>query len=256
MLKKISIIALFFLLFNANISKADICVDVDERVAKKALAEIEKYEEVTSYCSLCAEAKPSILKAKDAKIVKIDKNIFSLMIDGQVQDLAYLYIDKTKSYKNLAFIAGCSEVKKHSIPQTMVIFVEKKKQTSDEIWQKSHKMAKEIVKICEQKATRNNPQTTADVRVAEIKLNDCITSAIKKEIRQAFPADKQKEMYDIVLNTRKSISSFYWKIYNENKYCEPTCGTMAQVIYLSQESKVLEDMLTRAIFLNINKNGY
>ena len=89
-----------------------------------------------------------------------------------------------------------------------------------------------------------------------IKINDCISSAIENEIKQGFNEQQQISMLKYLGQVREGVLNFYREIYGANKYCYGQCGSISNLLPYSDESIVLRAMLERLLYLNLAKNGY
>lgn len=85
------------------------------------------------------------------------------------------------------------------------------------------------------------------------KQNNCLEKAIIKEIKEVFSFEKQKEIQEILQQTRNSCDKFYESLYSENKYCYGQCGLTAQIIQQSKVTEFLEQLLYDLIVTKFNK---
>ena len=88
---------------------------------------------------------------------------------------------------------------------------------------------------------------------AATKQNDCLEKVLIEEIREVFSIGEQREMQEVLQQTRKTSDRFYELLYNENKYCEGQCGLMAQIAQQSKVTELLEKMLYDMIMIKLNK---
>lgn len=252
---KFFLLITMLLIFTKN-AQADICAFVSKKTALKAVSIIEKEHKIIHYCELCSDAKMASENVNKVSYNKIDEKNFEIMLNGKNIDLAYIYIKKSNSYDNLAFLSGCDEVKKYNIQETRNDFPIIKKTTKEDMYQKSKIDAQIVLKKCANIAFEKESLTTSDSLIALQVANDCIVEEIKKEINRGFEPKEQTEMLKNLEQSRTAIYNFYDKIYNSNKYCVAQCGTIAQIFPYEEETKLLQQMLEHLIFLNLAKNGY
>lgn len=240
----------------AQIVRADVCSFVSQKAALKAVDIIEKEHEIIHYCELCTNAKMLSENVNKVSYKKVGEKSFEVLLNGKNIDLAYIYIKKSNSYDNLAFLSGCDDAKKYNIQATRKEFPIIQEMTKEDISQKSKIGAQEALKNCMNTTFVKENFTTYDSLIASKKANDCLVEAITKEIKKGFEPKEQAEMIQSLKQSRKAVFAFYDKIYNSNKYCITQCGTMAQFFPYEDETKLLQQMLERLIFLNLAKNGY
>ena len=90
------------LLFSFNVC-ADVCVEVNEKSAAKAVSILEQQKEIYDYCSICNDAKPQIISIKN---VTKDKKVY---VNDKPIDLAHTYFKQDNKYINLGIASGCIE---------------------------------------------------------------------------------------------------------------------------------------------------
>ena len=242
-MKKIGItLSVLIGLFLAQNVKADVCAFVSKKTALKAVNIIEKQHEIIHYCELCNNAKMVSENVNKVNYNKVDDKNFEVLLNGKNIDLAYSYIKKPNHYENLAFLSGCDEAKKYDIQATRKDFSIKEEMTKEDMLKKSKANTQIVLKKC--------------MDIAFPKANDCLAEAIKKEIKKGFEPKEQTEMLQSLKQSRKEVFAFYDKIYNSNKYCISQCGAIGQDFPYEDETKLLQQMLERLIFLNLAKKGY
>lgn len=256
-MKKLGIIlaVLVGAVFAKNV-KADICAFITEKNALQAVEILKKQHDIIHYCEPCTNAKRHPETVNKVSYNKINEKNFEVLLNGKNIDLAYIYIKKSNSYENLAYLSGCDDAKKYNIQATRKEFPIIQEMTKEDISQKSKNGAQEALKNCMNTAFVKENPTTYDSLIASKKANDCLVEAIIKEIKKGFEPKEQAEMIQSLKQSRKAVFAFYDKIYNSNKYCITQCGAMAQFFPYEDETKLLQQMLERLIFLNLAKNGY
>lgn len=121
---------------------------------------------------------------------------------------------------------------------------------------KAQEQAGEIGRGCWEKAFENNPSSTAEMRKAGRHAVECLEAEIKKQVQMGFESDKQEKILGSIQKASVGVSETYWMIFNENKYCSGHCGTMGHVANTPHQAELLEEILAKLIFLNLNKTGY
>ena len=101
-MKKVALIFVITLFLCAN-TKADVCVEVNEEVASKAVNIIKKQKEIYDYCSICNDAKSRTIFIRS---VTKDKKVY---VNGIAIDLAHTYFKQDSKYVNLGIASGCIE---------------------------------------------------------------------------------------------------------------------------------------------------
>ena len=257
-MKKVLLILIMFIAFTQE-TKADVCVYINKDVAEKAVDIIKSYDEVINYCSRCDDARPVSEKVETIEIKKIGNpkdKYFSVSINGERKDIAYLYIKDNKTYKNLASLSGCNDIKKLNLKANITNLPVKIKQSRIELKPSINKETDEIVNGCVKKFFVEDNLTTAQMVQYSSLANDCIAEKIKKQIMEGFEKPEQEKMLIALQELRKSSFQFYDMIYNSNKYCIGQCGTIAHPMAFEDEKKQLRNMLKALIYLNKAKNGY
>lgn len=107
-MKKLLLILSVSLTLGAN-TRADICYDVDEQAANKAVKIIQTQKEIYQYCSICSAAKPETI------IVHNVKNGNPVYVDGVALDLAHTYYKQDNKFFNLGVASGCIEAGEYNI---------------------------------------------------------------------------------------------------------------------------------------------
>ena len=101
-MKRFMFIFTLTLLFSFNVC-ADVCVEVREEIATKAVNILEKQKEIYDYCSTCNDAKPQTMLVKN---VTKDKKVY---VNDKPIDLAHTYFKQDNKYINLGIASGCIE---------------------------------------------------------------------------------------------------------------------------------------------------
>ena len=109
-------------------------------------------------------------------------------------------------------------------------------------------LIQKIYENCSASVEKLPDQTTNDMIEKNVKINDCLNTAINQEIQKGFNAEQQVKMRQYVEQLRKASIGFYYGIYTENKYCEGSCGTITNIIPYSDEGKMLSELPVRSSF--------
>lgn len=245
-MKKVLLIMLCGFSFNAY---ADICYDVNKEVAAKAVDIIKTQTEIYKYCSICEDTKPQEITVQS---VKADKSVY---VNDEAIDLAHTYYKEGDKYVNLGIASGCIKDGEYNIAAKLDNLPENKLSNKDYKLQ-AQQQAQDIFDKCVNSVAEEKSVTTADMIQNNIKINDCISSAIENEIKQGFNEQQQISMLKYLGQVREGVLNFYSEIYGANKYCYGQCGSMSNLLPYSDESIVLRAMLERLLYLNLAKNGY
>ena len=236
------------MLFSFNVY-ADVCVEVNEKSAAKAVSILEQQKEIYDYCSICNDAKPQIISIKN---VTKDKKVY---VNDKPIDLAHTYFKQDNKYINLGIASGCIEDEQYGISaqlDNLTEFHHAKALNKEQAKQE----AQAIFDVCVTKIKNDKSQTTQDMIERNIKINNCLAEAIKQEIQKGFNEKQQAQMLTYFEQTRKGIWNFYNDIYASNKYCYGQCGSITRLLPYSDEGRILMQMLESLLYLNIAKNGY
>ena len=237
------ILAIGLTLFFSTNTKADICFDVSDEVASKAMSILEKQKEIYNYCTICEHSKPQMVPIK--KVTR-DKKIY---VNGHPIDLAHTYFKQDNKYINLGIAAGCIEDGKYGISAKLDDLAEFRH--TKEIDKKQAKQkAKAIFDECINKIKNDKYKTTQDMIERDIKINNCLTEAIKQEIQKGFNPKQQPQILEYVEQTRKGTWNFYHTIYTANKYCYGQCGSINSLLPYNDERLILMQMLEKLLYLN------
>ncbi len=244
----------YFLLFCLSILlstnvNADICYDVTPKVVEKAVKILNGTQTVYHYCSICDTAESHIISIEK---IATDNGV---LINGQHIDLAHTYYKKDDKYINLGVAAGCINVGDYDIadvlPDLPVINI-----TPEIRKQHAKEQAQQIFDTCSQPLSDNDMITTADMMKRNRKINNCLTDAIKKEVKKGFDTDRQPEVLVHLQKIQEGVFGIYSDIYAANKYCNGSCGTIANILPYADEGHVLMEILENLLYLNSAKSGY
>ena len=247
-MKKFVLILALILSLSAN-ARADICYDINEKIAHKAVDTIKTQKEIYEYCSICPDANPKIIPVDNVQ------NSNPVYVHGIALDLAHTYYKKDNKFVNLGVASGCINAGEYNIIAELESLPDiHHTQESDKGQAKIN--AQDIFEKCVAEAELKDNATTADMIRQNIKINNCLENAIKQEIEKGFDAEQQDKMIEYLHQIRENVRKFYNGIYAENKYCYGACGTMSSILPYVDENKILIEMLEQIIYLNIVKNGY
>ena len=236
------------MLFSFNVY-ADVCIEVNEKSAAKAVSILEQQKEIYDYCFICNDAKPQIISIKN---VTKDKKVY---VNGKPIDLAHTYFKQDNKYINLGIASGCIEDGQYGISAKLDKLTEFH-HTKDINKEQAKQEAKAIFEACVAKVKNDKSQTTQDMIERNIKINNCLAKAIKQEIQKGFDEKQQAQIFTYFEQTRKGVWNFYNDIYAFNKYCYGQCGSITSLLPYNDEGLMLMQMLERLLYLNIAKNGY
>ena len=228
---------------------ADICYEVNEKVAQKAVNIIQKQNEIYDYCSICPDANPQIIPVDNIQ------NSNPIYAHGIALDLAHIYYKQDNKFINLGVASGCIKAGEYNISAELDN-LPSIHHTKEDGREQAKIQAQDIFKKCVAEAELKDNATTADMIQQNIKINDCLEYAIKQEIEKGFISDEQTKILEYVRQIRKTAWNFYFGVYAENKYCQGGCGSMSNILPYADEYTILMNMLEKLIYLNIAKNGY
>jgi hypothetical protein len=80
---------------------------------------------------------------------------------------------------------------------------------------------------------------------------DCLEEEIVRHATEFLTTKNEDEIREAVSAIKKSFAEFYWAMYNENKGCDPSCGSIHHVSHVSALAALLEDIL-RDLFAQRN----
>lgn len=247
-MKKFGLIFGVFLSLSAN-ARADICYDVNDKVANSAVNIIKAQKEIYQYCSICSDVNPQIIPVDNVQ------NSNPVYVHGIALDLAHTYYKKDDKFVNLGVASGCIKAGEYNITAELESLpnIHRTKENDRE---QAKINTQDIFEKCVAEAELKDNATTADMIQQNIKINDCLENAIKQEIEKGFDAEQQDKMIEYLHQIRENIRKFYSGIYAENKYCYGGCGSMSSILPYVDENKILMELLEQVIYLNIEKNGY
>jgi len=247
MKKSLLLIALFWnFAFDAL---ADVCVYVQKDVANKAVELIKTQKILYDYCSICPDSRAKVIKIRDIE------NSNPVKVNGQHLDLAHIYYKENGKYINLGVKVGCIKSEQYNISADLNELPEIHR-TIEGNKALAKSQAQKIYENCLASVEKLPDQTTNDMIEKNVKINDCLNTAINQEIQKGFNAEQQVKMRQYVEQLRKASIGFYYSMYAENKYCEGSCGTITNIIPYSDEGKMLSELLEHLLYLNNTKNGY
>lgn len=97
---------------------ADQCAAVDAKVAEAGAKLLLESKTFVEYCAPCKDKKPSAPKRAGVVTTRAfgDEGLRSVYADGQMLDLAYVYVKRGNLFTNLAALAGCEA---HDVPKEL-----------------------------------------------------------------------------------------------------------------------------------------
>jgi len=240
---------LMSILFSLTNAQADVCYDVNQEIASKAIGVIKEQKEIFEYCSLCESATSQQIKVED---INYDGAVY---VNGQPIDLAYVYYKDSGKYINLGVDVGCIKDGAYGISAKLdnLNELDHSKETAKE---QAKQKAEAILGECLNKVKNDKHQTTQDMIEHNILTNNCLAEAVQQEIQKGFNPEQQSQMVEYMEQIRKSVWTFYDNIYGANKYCYGQCGSISSLLPYSDEGSILMQMLESLLYLNIAKSGH
>lgn len=94
---------------------------------------------------------------------------------------------------------------------------------------------------------------TSTMREGAIEYSGCLEAVILELAEHTYPPEQtrgaKKEIRQQLDALSKSIIGFYWKLENENKWCNPSCGTMWHVTPYAPYHENLEHMIHEMVLI-------
>jgi hypothetical protein len=233
MKKFILILGLFFSL--STNTWADVCYDINETVAKKAIDIIKTQKEIYQYCSICPDAEPYTVEVHDIK----ENN--PIYVNGIALDLAHTYYKQNNKFVNLGIASGCIKAEEYNIATELESFDShiKEKNKLNDLKQKFEKCFTTF-----ETEERKCPKSWS-IKCYNylIQANKNIQSCYKKIAIDLFnsyynlsKSDAEKK-FDTF---QKFIYDQYIFIYTKSNYCEKNnCGVS---IYLYSEYATTQEL--------------
>ena len=226
-MKKFALILGVCLLFGAN-ARADICYDVNDKVATTAVNIIQSQKEIYTYCSICPDAK---LETVSVNNVTKGNPVY---VNGVALDLAHTYYQNGGKFVNLGIASGCIKAGEYNIATELESFDThiKEKNKIKDLKQKLIKCS-DIYEEQEQKCSAFlGLQCYNHLMQAHRDVRQCYKQ-IAIELFNKFyglPENDAERKYDIF---QKFMYDKYLFIYTENNYCKKNnCGVS---VYLYTE---------------------
>jgi len=216
-MKKFVLILGLILSMSVN-AMADVCYDIEDKVAQKAIDIIKTQKEIYEYCSICHDAEP-----KNIPVTNIQKGN-PIYVNDIALDLAHTYYKKDNKFINLGVASGCIEDGEYNIEA--------------ELENLTNTTSKKI-KIIEQNFTQcANFFESEEQKCPELWSIKCYNHLMQahKNIQRCYKKVAVELFYNYYNLTEKKakekvnalqkvISEQYTFIYNENTYCRKNnCG--------------------------------
>ena len=239
-MKKLLLILGLCLAFNTG-ARADICYDIDDKVATDAVDVIQSQKEIYEYCSICPDA-----ISKKIPISNVIKGS-PIYVNGIALDLAHTYYKQGNKFVNLGVASGCIKAGEYNIPAELNNF-------------ETHIKEKNKIKDLRQKFVKCSDTYDAKEQKCSTPWGwwcyNYLTQA-HEDVRQCYKeiaVDLFKKYYGLSENdAEKRYDTFqkfmydqYLFLYTESEYCKKNnCGVS---IYLYSEYAT-----TRSLYDYINK---
>jgi hypothetical protein len=91
-----------FISFLHTLSFADQYSWISKDIAKKAENILKEQKYILEFCEPCKDTTCLLLNVDDIAIMQVDKDDYQISVNGYAIDLAYVFISKDGSFKNLA----------------------------------------------------------------------------------------------------------------------------------------------------------
>ncbi|MBR3662617.1 MAG: hypothetical protein IKN67_05000 [Alphaproteobacteria bacterium] len=222
-------------------ARADICYDVDKKIAEKAADIIRMQKEIYEYCSICLDVKPKIIKVDK---VQTNRTIY---VNDNAIDLAHTYYKQDNKFINLGVASGCIKAGEYDIPAEL--------ENLD-----THINSKNKIKTIEQEFIECSITLETEEKKCDESWSMKCFDHLMQANRNAQTCYKQVAInlfihyYDFSeTDAEKRINTFlkflyeqYSFIYNESNYCKRNnCGVS---LYLYSEYAT-----TQGLYLYVNK---
>ncbi len=199
---------------------ADICYDVDTKVAQKAVDILQKQKEIYDYCSICPDASPQIIPVDNVQ------NSNPVYVHDIALDLAHTYYKDGNKFVNLGVASGCIKAGEYNISAELDSF-------------STHINNRNKIKILKQKFIEClNTFEAEEQKCPELWSIKCydhlmITNKNAQLCYKKIAIDLFKNYYDFSeYDAEKKFDMFqkflyeqYSFIYNESNYCKRNnCG--------------------------------
>jgi len=111
------------------------------------------------------------------------------------------------------------------------------------------KPAPSTIEICHDKVRpKFDSGVTTTMIEGNVEYARCLEKAILKQSERIYPKAEWQEvkvqLQTQLKQTKEAVSGFYYRLQNQNQWCEPSCGTMWHVTYSSPYHTILENMIT------------
>ena len=214
---------------------ADVCYDINDKIATNAADIIQTQEEIYEYCSICHDAKPEMISVKN-----IQKGN-PIRVNGIALDLAHTYYKKDNKFINLGVAAECIKAGEYDIPAELESFDThmKEKNKINDLKEKfiecSNKFEAEEKKCSEIWGTK----CYNHVMRAHENVRRCYKQ-IAVDLFNKFYGISEKEAEIKYDNFQKFIYEQYLFIYTESNYCKKNnCGVS---LYLYSEYATTQEL--------------
>ena len=233
-MKKFVVIFGVWLSFGTN-AQADVCYDIDEKAANKAVEIIRNQKEIYKYCSICPDAEPEIITVSKVQ------NKEAVYVNDAAIDVAHAYFKQGDKFVNLGVASGCIKAGEYNISAELDSF-------STQINKKNK------IKILQQKFINcTNTFEAEEKNCSELwrmKCYDHLMQANKnaQSCYKKIAIDLFKNYYDFSeIDAKKKVNLFqkflyeqYSFIYNESKSCKRSnCGVS---LYLYSEYATTQEL--------------
>lgn len=247
-MKKFILILGLLPVFSTN-ARADICYNINEQVATKALEILQNQNEIYQYCSICPAA--------ETKTISVNKiqNGNPIYVNDIALDLAHIYYKKDNKFINLGVASGCikageydiqAELKNLANPMNSTSKIKALKQdvvNCTNVFENEEKKCPELWNIkCYNHLMHTHKNTQQCYKKIAIDLFQNYYSLSKTDAETRF---------DTIQNV---IHNQYLFIYNENDYCKKSnCGVSSNLYSEYATTQALYNYINKIITFIINQ---
>lgn len=259
------LILLLCLAFSTN-AQADVCAYVSKEISQKAVSILENQPSVIRFCSTCTNDKPQTLSVQMIVSKDVpDSNYKQIYINDIPIDLAhiFIYLSEKKQYENLALAINCPEAEENKnlllVSFTDVASLKEKQNPCLDndircLQDTARKRYQQIQKLCREQTTLSQ-DTTLDMQKSAYNCIACIADELKKELAEVFDEKTIQSAEQVLEQIVKDANLFYSLLYSENKFCIPSCGTMATLFPPTKTENILQQLYETTIILKLKKGS-
>jgi hypothetical protein len=228
-------ILIVILLLASNNAIADQCAYVNKQTAESAYNILKSSDAFTYFCAPCKYKAPIEKKIKklEYRLVDYKENdvqFYQIYINGESADIAYIYVGDD----NLGLSANCETIV--NVPKKLSEYI--KLPTAQDY--------KNDKKKCDAnyKSAIKKTEHTWQIRNVQSDKNICYDAIIVKIIKDYYAMPATMDLYIAYKKTMTDIAN---SIYDNDKECYPSCGTMGIEIGAGEASDFMEFYLNKLL---------